>query len=42
MAVIRYIAFVSDKPEELANFYQRFLGPREFGRSPEGEVRWQI
>ena len=36
MAVIRYIAFISEKPEELAKFYNRFLGTRELGRSPEG------
>ena len=38
MAVIRYIAFISETPEELAKFYNRFLGTRELGRSPEGDV----
>lgn len=38
MAVIRYIAFISEKPDELSKFYNRFLGTRELGRSPEGDV----
>jgi catechol 2,3-dioxygenase-like lactoylglutathione lyase family enzyme len=38
VAVIRYIAFISDKPEELAKFYNRFLGTKQLGRSPEGDV----
>ena len=38
MAVIRYIAFISEKPEELAKFYNRFLGTRELERSPEGDL----
>ncbi len=38
MAIIRYIAFISEKPEELAKFYNRFLGTRELGRSPEGDI----
>lgn len=38
MAVIRYIAFISEKPEELAQFYHRFLKTRELGRSPEGNI----
>jgi hypothetical protein len=40
VAVIRYIAFISEKPEELAKFYNRFLGTRELGRSPE-EI-WEV
>jgi hypothetical protein len=28
VAVIRYIAFISEKPEELTKFYNRFLGTR--------------
>ncbi len=38
MAVIRYIALISENPDELAKFYNRFLGTRELGRSPEGDV----
>jgi catechol 2,3-dioxygenase-like lactoylglutathione lyase family enzyme len=38
MAIIRYIAFISEKPDELAKFYNRFLGTRELGRSVEGDI----
>lgn len=38
MAMIRYIAFLCEKPEELANFYNRFLQTSEIGRSTEGDI----
>lgn len=38
MAIIRYIAFISENPSELAGFYNRFLGTRELGVSPDGDV----
>jgi catechol 2,3-dioxygenase-like lactoylglutathione lyase family enzyme len=38
VAIIRYIAFISEKPDELAKFYNRFLGTRELGRSAEGDI----
>jgi catechol 2,3-dioxygenase-like lactoylglutathione lyase family enzyme len=37
-AVIRYIAFLSERPEEQARFYHRFLGTEEIGRSADGDV----
>jgi catechol 2,3-dioxygenase-like lactoylglutathione lyase family enzyme len=38
MAVLRYIAYLSEDPDKLADFYHRFLGTEELGRSPEGDV----
>jgi catechol 2,3-dioxygenase-like lactoylglutathione lyase family enzyme len=38
MATLRYIAYLSDNPEKLADFYQRFLRAEELGRSPDGDV----
>jgi len=38
MAVINYLAVISDNPEQLAGFYQRFLKTEEIGRSPEGDI----
>ncbi|HXG51995.1 MAG TPA: VOC family protein [candidate division Zixibacteria bacterium] len=38
MAKLRYIAFISENPEKIADFYNRYLGTRELGRSPEGDV----
>jgi len=35
---IRYLAFLSDSPDELADFYRRHLELRELGRSNEGDV----
>jgi len=37
-AVIRYMAYLSQDPEIQANFYHRFLGTEEMGRSPEGDI----
>jgi len=38
MATLRYVAFISENPEKLVDFYQRFLGTEELGRSPEGDI----
>ena len=38
MATIRYLAFISERPEELAKFYERYLGTQELGRSPAGDI----
>lgn len=38
MAALRYIAFISENPEKLADFYNRFLRTKKLGRSPEGDV----
>ncbi len=37
-ATIRYLSFVSKTPHRLAHFYCTYLGMRELGRSPEGDV----
>jgi catechol 2,3-dioxygenase-like lactoylglutathione lyase family enzyme len=38
MAVINYLAVISENPEQLAGFYHRFLKTEEIGRSPEGDI----
>ena len=38
MAVLRYIAFLSDDPEKTSEFYRRFLGTEELGRSGDGDI----
>lgn len=38
MATLRYVAFMSEEPEKIADFYNRFLGTKEIGRSAEGDV----
>lgn len=38
MATLRYIAFLAEEPEKLADFYRRFLGTEELGRSADGDV----
>ena len=38
MATLRYIACISENPENLTEFYRRFLGTDEIGRSPEGDI----
>jgi catechol-2,3-dioxygenase len=38
IATLRYVAFLAQDPSRLADFYQRFLGTEELGRSPEGDV----
>jgi hypothetical protein len=38
MSIISYVAVISENPERLAGFYQRFLKTEEIGRSPEGDI----
>ena len=38
MASLRYVAFLCDDPPALAEFYQRFLGTEELGRSMSGDI----
>lgn len=38
MARIRYLAFLSESPAKLAEFYSKYLQLQEMGRSPEGDV----
>lgn len=38
MAVIRYIAYLSDDPAAVVDFYRRFLGTEELGRSADGDI----
>jgi catechol 2,3-dioxygenase-like lactoylglutathione lyase family enzyme len=38
MAVLRYIAYLSDNPDTVSDFYHRFLGTEELGRSAEGDI----
>ncbi len=35
---IRYIALLSDSPDDQARFYGRYLDLQELGRSNEGDV----
>ena len=37
-ARIRYLATVTERPRVLAEFYTAYLGMRELGRSPDGDV----
>ena len=38
MAILRYVAYLSENPEKLVDFYHRFLATQELGRSPEGDI----
>jgi catechol 2,3-dioxygenase-like lactoylglutathione lyase family enzyme len=38
MATVRYVAFLAEDPARLADFYQRFLGTEELGRSADGDI----
>jgi catechol 2,3-dioxygenase-like lactoylglutathione lyase family enzyme len=38
MATLRYVAFISENPEKLTDFYHRFLGTEQIGRSAEGDI----
>jgi catechol 2,3-dioxygenase-like lactoylglutathione lyase family enzyme len=38
MAKIRYLAILSENPKRLGDFYKRFLGMEELGRSEEGDL----
>jgi hypothetical protein len=35
MAILRYVAFLAEQPAKLVDFYHRFLGTEEIGRSPK-------
>ena len=38
MAILRYVAFISESPENITEFYHRFLRTEELGRSPDGDI----
>ena len=38
MAILRYVAFLAEDPAKLVEFYHRFLGTEELGRSSEGDI----
>jgi len=38
MGTLRYVAFLAQDPPPLVDFYHRFLGTDELGRSPEGDI----
>lgn len=38
MATLRYVAYLAEDPAELVDFYHRFLGTEELGRTPEGDI----
>lgn len=38
MGTLRYMAFLSENPGKITEFYNRFLQTQELGRSPEGDV----
>jgi catechol 2,3-dioxygenase-like lactoylglutathione lyase family enzyme len=38
MATLRYVAYLAEDPAKLVDFYHRFLGTEELGRSPDGDI----
>ena len=38
MATLRYIAYLAEAPAKLVDFYHRFLGTEELGRTPDGDI----
>jgi len=38
MSTLRYVAYLANDPERLVEFYRRFLGTEELGRSLEGDI----
>ena len=38
MSTLRYIAYLAEEPVKLVEFYHRFLGTEELGRSSEGDI----
>jgi catechol 2,3-dioxygenase-like lactoylglutathione lyase family enzyme len=38
VATLRYVAFISEKPEKITEFYHRFLKTEDLGRSTEGDI----
>jgi len=38
MAILRYVAYLAEDPAKLVDFYHRFLGTEELGRTPDGDI----
>jgi catechol 2,3-dioxygenase-like lactoylglutathione lyase family enzyme len=38
MSTLRYIAYLAEDPPKLVDFYHRFLGTEELGRTAEGDI----
>lgn len=38
MATLRYVAYLAEDPAKLVDFYRRFLGTEELGRTAEGDI----
>jgi catechol 2,3-dioxygenase-like lactoylglutathione lyase family enzyme len=38
MATLRYIAYLAEDPAKLVDFYHRFLGTEELGRTADGDI----
>ena len=38
MATLRYIAYLAEAPAKLVDFYHRFLGTEELGRTADGDI----
>ena len=38
MATLRYIAYLAEDPARLVDFYHRFLGTEELGRTADGDI----
>jgi len=38
MATLRYVAYLAEEPTKLVDFYRRFLGTEELGRTPDGDI----
>ena len=38
MATLRYVAYLAEDPAKLVDFYHRFLGTEELGRTPDGDI----
>jgi len=38
MATLRYVAYLADDPAKLVDFYRRFLGTEELGRTVDGDI----
>ena len=37
-AQIRYLSIITEHPDVLADFYATYLGVRELGRGPDGDI----
>ena len=38
MATLRYVAYLAEDPAKLVDFYHRFLGTEELGRTADGDI----